>query len=162
MTPLYFDVRKDGVYLEDKLSLKTIEFGHYRTYPYELPNPRLIINFAENTVDGYIEKELTSSDKELILGLLEKYHVYMWIFDEYHNKSNTRDPDDLEGYDWYLEIVFEDDVIWHIFGYNDYPDTYVALAREVSEITGMDLLEMNTISSNDLELFEKFGKEKLE
>lgn len=162
VTPLYFDVRKDGVYLEDKLSLKTIEFGHYRTYPYELPNPRLIINFAENTVDGYIEKELTSSDKELILGLLEKYHVYMWIFDEYHNKSNTRDPDDLEGYDWYLEIVFEDDVIWHIFGYNDYPDTYVALAREVSEITGMDLLEMNTISSNDLELFEKFGKEKLE
>lgn len=161
VTPLYFDIRRDGVYLNDKLDVKAIEFGHYRTYPYELPNPRLIINFSENRVDGYIEKELTSSDKDLILGLLEKYHVYMWIFDEYHNKSNTRDPDDLEGYDWYLEIVFENDIIWHIFGYNDYPDTYVALAREVAEITGMDLLEMNTISSNDLELFEKFGKMKL-
>lgn len=160
-TPLYFDIRKDGVYSDDRLPVKTIEFGHYRTYPYELPHPRLIINFERNTVDGYIEKELTSDDRKLILNLLEKYHVYMWIFDEYHNKSNARDPDDLEGYDWYLEIVFENSVIWHIFGYNDYPDTYVALAKEVNDLTGMDLLEMNTISSNDLVLFEKFGKEKL-
>ena len=161
VTPLYFDIRKDGVYLEDKLPLKTIEFGHYRTYPYELPNPRLIINFPENRIDGYIDKELTGSDRELILELLERYHVYMWIFDEYHRKSNARDPDDLEGYDWYLEIVFEGDIIWHIFGYNDYPDTYVGLAREVIEITGMDLLEVDTISDGDLELFDKFGNEKI-
>ena len=157
-TPLYFDIEKDGVYSDDKLNVKSIEFGHYRTYPYELPNPRLIINFGEMRIDGYIEKNLSLSDKELILSLLEKYHVYMWIFDEYHQKSNTRDPDDLEGYDWYLEIVFDKNIIWHIFGYNDYPDTYVALADEISEITGMDLLEKNTISSNDLKLFEKFGK----
>ena len=160
-TPLYFDIKNDGVYLNDKLDVKTIEFGHYRTYPYELPNPRLIINFSDGKIDGYIEKELTSKDKELILNLLEKYHVYMWIFDEYHNKSKSRDPDDLEGYDWYLEMVFENNIIWHIFGYNDYPDTYVALAREIIEITGMDLLEINTISSNDLELFEKFENMKL-
>ena len=160
-TPLYFDIRKDGVYLEDKLQLRTVEFGHYRTYPYELPNPRLIIDFKHGTVEGYVEKELSDADREVILNLLEKYHVYMWIFDEYHNKSNTRDPDDLEGYDWYLEMVFENDVIWHIFGYNDYPDTYVGLAREVIEVTGMDLLEMNTISTSDLELFEKFEKLKL-
>lgn len=162
VTPLYFDVRKDGVYcLDDGLPLKSIEFGHYRTYPYELPNPRLIINFEDGRIDGYIDKELTCDDGELILGLLEKYHVYMWIFDEYHRKSNARDPDDLEGYDWYLEMVFEGNVIWHIFGYNDYPDTYVHLGREVIEITGMDLLEIDTISKGDLDLFEKFGNLKL-
>lgn len=160
-TPLYYYIREDGVYGDNKLNIKAIEFGHYQTYPYELPNPRLMINFERNTIDGYIEKELTDKDKDLILGLFEKYHVYMWIFDEYHNKSNARDPDDLEGYDWYFEIVFEGDVIWHIFGYNDYPDTYVELAREVIEITGMDLLEINTISKGDMELFEKFGKMKL-
>lgn len=160
-TPLYYDVREDGVYAGNSLNVKSIEFGHYRTYPYELPNPRLIINFDENEINGYIEKELTDSDRQLILNLLKKYHVYMWIFDEYHKKSNARDPDDLEGYDWYLEMVFEGDVIWHIFGYNDYPDTYVHLAREVIEITGMDLLEINTIADGDLELFEKFGCEKL-
>lgn len=160
-TPLYYDFKKDGVYFNEKLNIKSIEFGHYKTYPYELPNPRLIINFDENRIHGYIEKELTDNDKELIYTLLEKYHVYLWIFNEYHNKSNTRDPDDLEGYDWYLEIVFENSIIWHIFGYNEYPDTYVHMAREIINITGMDLLEINTISNNDLELFEKFGDEKL-
>ena len=134
-TPLYYDIRSDGVYSNDKLLLKSIEFGHYQTYPYELPNPRLIVDFLQNSINGYIEKELTETDKGLILHLLDKYHVYMWIFDEYHNKSNARDPDDLEGYDWYLEMVFEGDVIWHIFGYNDYPDTYVHLASEILDIT---------------------------
>jgi hypothetical protein len=161
VTPLYFDIENDGVYLDDKLNIKTIEFGHYRTYPYELPNPRLIVDFEKNRIEGYIEKDLSLNDRELIYGLLEKYHVYQWIFDEYHRKSNIRDPDDLEGYDWYLEIVFEDNIIWHIFGYNDYPDTYVHLAHEIIEITGMDLLEINTISSNDLKLYEKIGGMKL-
>ena len=160
-TPLYYDIRGEGVYSNDKLKIRAIEFGHYQTYPYELPNPRIIINFNKNTINGYIEKELNDSDKKLIVDLLGKYQVYSWIFDEYHKKSNARDPDDLEGYDWYLEIVFENDVIWHLFGYNEYPDTYVHLAREVIEITGMDLLEINTISEGDLELFEKFGDEKL-
>ena len=160
-TPLYYDIRRDGVYADEKLDVRCIEFGHYQTYPYELPNPRLIVDFSHSSIHGYIEKELGEGSSELILRLLEKYHVYMWIFDEYHRKSNERDPDDLEGYDWYLEIVFENDVIWHIFGYNDYPDTYVHLAREIMDITGMDLLEINTIADGDLELFEKYGAEKL-
>ncbi len=41
------------------------------------------------------------------------------------------------------------------------PDTYVGLACEVIEITGMDLLEVDTISEGDLELFGKFGNEKI-
>lgn len=157
-TPLFFDIKEDGVYLDNsKLKLKTIEFGHYQTYPYDIPKPRLIVNFDKHRVDGYIDKDLSESEEDLILNLLEKYHVYRWIFDEYHNKSNTRDPDDLEGYDWYLELVFEENIIWHLFGYNEYPDTYVHLAREIIRITDMDLLELNTISPNDVELFEKFG-----
>ena len=158
VTPLFFGIEKDGVYLDNsKLKLKTIEFGHYQTYPYDIPKPRLIVNFDKHRIDGYIDKDLSESDEDLILNLLEKYHVYKWIFDEYHNKSNARDPDDLEGYDWYLEMVFENDIIWHLFGYNEYPDTYVHLAREMIGITGMDLLEVNTISPDDIELFEKFG-----
>lgn len=161
-TPLYHDIKSDGVYLNcERLPLRTIEFGHYRTYPYDLPHPRLIIDFKNKTIDGYIEKELNSTDEELILNLLEKYHVYSWIFRDYHKKSKTRDPDDLEGYDWYLEMVFEGDVIWHLFGYNDYPDTYVHLGREIEEITGMDLLEIGTISPDDLELFNRFADEIL-
>ena len=163
VTPLFYDIKPDGVYLDgDKLEIKTIEFGHYRTYPYDIPKPRLIVDFEKKRIEGYIDKNLSLSDEELISNLLAKYHVYMWIFDEYHNKSNARDPDDLEGYDWYLEIVFVGDVIWHIFGYNDYPDTYVHLGREIIDITGMDLLEIDTIADGDMKLFEKFGSEKLE
>jgi len=157
-TPLFYDIRPDGIYLDGKkLAVKALEFGHYRTYPYELPSPRLIINFEGKTVDGYIQKDLTLEDERSILGLLEEYHVFSWILKDYHSKSQARDPDDLEGYDWYLEMVFEGDVIWHMFGYNEYPDTYVHLARRVIEMTGMDLLEMNTISGDDIELFNKFG-----
>ena len=161
VTPLFFDIRSDGVYFPQKLQIKTLEFGHFKAYPLEHPFPRLIINFNKNTINGYIEGVLKPESKEVILNLLEKYHIYLWIFDDYHMKSNTRDPDDLEGYEWYLEMVFENNIIWHIFGYNDYPDTYVHLAREILEITGMDLLEINTISSNDIKLFEKFGNLKL-
>ena len=111
-TPLYYVIKKDGVYFNGvKLKIRTIEFGHYQAYPYDIPKPRLIINFDERTINGYIEKELSPEDDNKILELLENFHVYSWIFDEYHLKSNTRDPDDLEGYDWYLEIVFEGDVL---------------------------------------------------
>lgn len=161
-TPLFYEVKSDGVYLDgEKLNLKAIEFGHYRTYPYDIPKPRLILDFSKSRIDGYLEKDLSDDDKKLILNLLEKYHIYSWIFDEYHRKSDSAVPDDLDGYDWYLEMVFEGDVIWHIFGYNDYPDTYVHLAREIIDITGMDLLELGTISDDDLSLFNKFGNEIL-
>lgn len=161
-TPLYHDIESDGIYVDgEKLAIRILEFGHYKTYPYDLPHPRLIVDFNDRTIEGYVEKDLTSADEELILNLLEKYQVYRWIFTEYHQKSRTRDPDDLEGYDWYLEIVFEGDVIWHLFGYNDYPDTYVHLGHEIEEITGMDLLEIGTISPADIELFYKFGDEIL-
>ena len=161
-TPLYHEIRKDGIYRDgSRLNIKTIEFGHYRAYPYDIPNPRLIVNFTDKTIRGYIEKEMTSGDEERILNLLSRYHVYMWIFRDYHKKSIARDPDDLEGYDWYLEMVFEGDVIWHIFGYNEYHDTYVHLGREIMDLTGMDLLEIETISEDDLNLFDKFADEIL-
>ena len=161
--PLYFDIEKDGVFTDGKkLSIKTVEFGHYRCYPYDMPHPRLIVNFEDKSIHGYIEKELTGSDELKITELFEKYHVYKWILNEYHTKSINHDPDDLEGDDWYLEIVFEGDVIWHLFGYNDYPDTYLFLAREIIDITGMDLLEINTISDDDIKLFEEYGKARLE
>ena len=161
-TPMYHGIKEDGVYKNgEKLAIKTIEFGHYKTYPYDLPHPRMIVNFEDKTIEGYVERELTGDVEKLISDLLEKYHVYKWIFRDYHRKSMERDPDDLEGYDWYLEIVFKGDVIWHLFGYNEYPDTYVHLAREIIEICGMDLLEIETISGADIELFNKFGDEIL-
>lgn len=162
VTPLYHELRTDGVYSGgEKLSLKAIEFGHYRCSPYELPHPRLIVNFCDKTISGYVEGDLDEDGEERVLNLLEKYHVYLWTQYDYHVMSKSHKFHELEGYDWYLEMVFENDVIWHIFGYNDYPDTYLHLAREVMEITGMDLLEIGTISGDDIKLLEKYGNAKL-
>ena len=82
---------------------------------------------------------------------------YSWTNFQYNNPLAWSD-----GYDWYLEIVFEGDVIWHLFGYNDYPDTYVHLAYEIRDITQMDLLEINTIDEKDIKLFERYGNPKLD
>ena len=161
-TPMFYDIKPDGVYLEGvALKLKSVEFGHYRTYPYDIPKPRIIVDFTKMRIDGYIDRDMSLEDEKLILKLLSEYHVYSWILEDYHRKSNARDPDDLEGYDWYLEMVFEGGVIWHLFGYNDYPDTYVRLGCEIMEITGMDLLEIGTISDGDISLFNKFANEIL-
>ena len=158
-TPLFYEICENGIFREGrKLELKKLEFGHFRCYPYEIPHPNFIIDFAESRIDGYLEGEI---DKNLVLGLLEKYHVYSWILREYHQKSDNHDPDDLEGYDWYLEMVFENDVIWHLFAYNDYPDTYVQLAGEVEEISDFDLLELHSIPNDEVELLKKYGNEKL-
>lgn len=158
-TPLFYEICENGIFHEGrKLELKKLEFGHFRCYPYEIPHPNFIIDFTESRIDGYLEGEI---DNDLVLGLLEKYHVYSWILREYHQKSDNHDPDDLEGYDWYLEMVFENDVIWHLFAYNDYPDTYVQLAGEVEEISDFDLLELHSIPDDEVELLKKYGNEKL-
>ena len=158
-TPLFYEINEKGIFREGKsLGLKKLEFGHFRCHPYELPHPNFIIDFAESRIDGYLEDEI---DVNLTLNLLEKYGVYSWIFKEYHQKADNHDPDDLEGYDWYLEMVFENDVIWHLFGYNDYPDTYVQLASEVREISDFDLLELQSIPQDEIELLKKYGNQKL-
>ena len=162
VTPLFFDVKKDGIYRDsNKLNLQTVEFGHYKTYPYDIPRPILMINFKDKTCTGYIDKKLSPDDEELILNLLEKYGVYLWIFKDYHKKSINHDPEDLDGYDWYLEMVFENNIIWHIFGYNEYPDTYVHLALEIIEITGWNLLGLDTISKDDIDLLKSYGNKIL-
>lgn len=158
-TPLFYDIRSEGVFGNgEKLRLKALEFGHFRCYPYEAPHSNFVIDFTHSRIDGYLEKEI---DTGIVLDILKKYGVYAWIFKDYQVKSDNHDPEDLEGHDWYLEMVFEGDVIWHLFGYNDYPDTYAHLAEEVFEISGLDLCELQTIPQEEIELLKKFGNHKL-
>ncbi len=161
VTNLFYNVRKEGVYdkLNNKLELTSLEFGHYEAFPYGNPHPNIMIDLKKREIDGYFEKE--NADLDILLNLLERYGVYEWIFDSYHNKSKNYDSPELDGYDWYLELVFEDSIIWNIIGHNEYPDTYICLAREIKELTGLDLLEMETIPEEEIELFDYYGKMKL-
>ena len=60
-----------------------------------------------------------------------------------------------------MELVFEESIVWNILGHNEYPDTYLCLARDVKQLTGLDLLEIETIPEDEIELFNYYGKMKL-
>ena len=110
--------------------------------------------------DGIYDKK----DNKLELTSLEfgHYEVYPYdIFESYQNKSKNHDSPVLDGYDWYLELVFNNSIIWNILGHNEYPDTYLCLAYDVKKLTGLDLLEIESIPQEEIELLNNYGKEKL-
>ena len=160
-TNLFFNIEHDGVYDKkgNKLKLTSLEFGHYQVYPFDTPHPSIIIDVDKNEISGYFERENINLD--ILFNLLEKYGVYEWIFESYQNKSKNHDSPVLDGYDWYLELVFEESIVWNILGHNEYPDTYLCLARDVKQLTSLDLLEIETIPEDEIELFNYYGKMKL-
>ena len=161
VTNLFFNICRDGIYdkKDNKLELTSIEFGHYEVYPYDTPHPSVMVDVENREITGYYEKE--DIDLTVLYNLLEKYGVYEWIFESYQNKSKNHDSPVLDGYDWYLELVFNNSIIWNILGHNEYPDTYLCLAYEVKKLTGLDLLEIESIPPEEIELFNNYGKEKL-
>ena len=161
VTNLFFNICLDGIYdkKDNKLELTSLEFGHYEVYPYDTPHPSVMVDVENREITGYYEKE--DIDLTVLYNLLEKYGVYEWIFESYQNKSKNHDSPVLDGYDWYLELVFNNSIIWNILGHNEYPDTYLCLAYEVKKLTGLDLLEIESIPPEEIELFNNYGKEKL-
>lgn len=161
VTNLFFNICRDGIYdkKDNKLELTSLEFGHYEVYPYDTPHPSVMVDVEDREITGYYEKE--DIDLTVLYNLLEKYGVYEWIFESYQNKSKNHDSPVLDGYDWYLELVFNNSIIWNILGHNEYPDTYLCLAYDVKKLTGLDLLEIESIPQEEIELFNNYGKEKL-
>ena len=161
VTNLFFNICRDGIYdkKDNKLELTSLEFGHYEVYPYDTPHPSVMVDVENREITGYYEKE--DIDVAILYDLLEKYGVYEWIFESYQNKSKNHDSPVLDGYDWYLELVFNNSIIWNILGHNEYPDTYLCLAYDVKKLTGLDLLEIESIPQEEIELFNNYGKEKL-
>ena len=161
VTNLFFNICWDGIYdkKDNKLELTSLEFGHYEVYPYDTPHPSIMVDVENREITGYYEKE--DIGLTVLYNLLEKYGVYEWIFESYQNKSKNHDSPVLDGYDWYLELVFNNSIIWNILGHNEYPDTYLCLAYDVKKLTGLDLLEIESIPPEEIELFNNYGKEKL-
>ena len=154
VTGLFFDVRKDGVYSADKLKLTSLEFGHFETD--SVPHSNFMIDFNLNKITGYLEKD--NLDSGLVLNLLDEYGVYRWIFKDAQKKSSSHDSPVIDGYDWYLELVFEDSIIWNLSGHDEYPDTYPLLALKIRDLTGLDLLEIESIPEEEIEFFNSYAK----
>ncbi len=160
ITGLFYNICRNAIYdkSDNRLDLTSVEFGHYENAPHVIPKPSIIISLKEKTVKGYLEEENLNTDK--VLHLMEKYGVYKWMCKSYQMKSRNHDPDSLEGYNWYLELVFNSSIIYTLQGYNEYPDTYPALALEIEELTGFDLLERHSIPCEEIKKLNHYGKLK--
>ncbi len=159
ITPANYDIRRDGVYDKEtgqKLSLESIEYNHvpvecYGDFYY------FYLDILNRTSSDPIEKDnLNNDDIENILNLLEKNHVYEWIFDEFWNKVKYDYLYVFDGCEWYLRMVFEGNRVLNIGCTNNYPDTFVNLAEEIIELTNEDVLKLDTIS--DDRVYEKYAK----
>ena len=51
-----------------------------------------------------------------------------------------------------LYLVFERDKYLRIFNGNDYPDIFTHLAQEIIDLTGKDILNVNSIDEKDFKL----------
>ena len=76
-------------------------------------------------------------------------------------KLNYHSSSCFDGYQWSLYLVFEGDKYLRILNGNDYPDIFMHLAQEIIDLTGKDILNVNSIDENDLKLYKKYGDEIL-
>ena len=106
-------------------------------------------------MEGCINKNMTNKDIEIVFELLEKYHIYQLNSGKYWKKLTYHSSSYFDGYEWSLYLVFERDKYLRIFNGNDYPDIFTHLAQEIIDLTGKDILNVNsmTITSENGKLF---------
>lgn len=152
-----FEIKQNGIYFNgNKLSLTKINFNFTDS---EFNKSNFKLNFDEKTLEGtYYKpclydfyKKFPEEDEYLIkldefqikkiFHLLYKYGVYKWNQLEYyeritHKKTVSRW---FDGYDWYLELIFEDVYVMVFGGSCEHPDTYFHFAKEMTELLKVDL-----------------------
>ena len=161
---LYYDIREDGVYdrqTGEKLKLKAIEYGHGPVLSIFIIY-NIFVDLENRKTFGFINKENLGDDEiDYILELLEKNHVYEWISDDLWQKAKNHHWMILDGYRWYLTLTFEGDIVFNLEGGNEYPDTFIHLAKDVIEFSGKDILQLKTLTREERKLIEKYGDLKL-
>lgn len=163
ITPANYAICKYGVYDKEtnqKLSLESIEYRHDAVILLCSEDYTIHIDFLNRTLSGSIEKDDLSDDEiEKILELLEKNHVYEWVYDKFWNKASYSPARLCDGCYWYLSLIFEGNRVLNIGDGNDYPDTFVNLAEDIIEFTNKDMLKLETI--HGVELYKKYAKKHL-
>lgn len=159
ITDLYYDFKQDGVYEKStkrKLKLKSICYCHGLWF--NLVNFRIHVDFEKKEITGIIHEDNVSDETlNLILSLLEKYHVYELNNERYWQKYSHHMWLGCDGYKWSLSLIFEDGKHWIIGDYNDYPDIFTCMGKEIIELSGIDILNISSVSDEDLKLYDEYG-----
>lgn len=164
ITKLKYEFRQDGIYdkkTSKKLKLKFLEYNHGLSTNFGFSRHNISIDFDKKIIEGCINKDMTNKDIEIVFELLEKYHIYQLNSGKYWKKLNYHSSSCFDGYQWSLYLVFEGDKYLRILNGNDYPDIFMHLAQEIIDLTGKDILNVNSIDENDLKLYKKYGDEIL-
>lgn len=164
ISPLYYEALNDGIYDKktgERLKLRSIEYGHGTVLDY-LIFYNIFVDLEKKRSCGLIEKEnLDDETIDDIIRLVEKYHVYEWRNDEFWEKAKYHRWSGFDGYNWYLTLTFEGDIVLNLEGGNDYPDTFVHLAEDIIDMYGKDVLKLKTIGEEDRKLYKKYGDLRL-
>ena len=165
ITNLHYDFKDDGVYdkrTNKKLRLKSLSYRHGAVLEFGFSKYRFSVDFDKKTFRCFInEKELSDEELTVILDLIEKYHIYQLDDEKYWQKLIYHKWMGFDGYNWRLNLVFEDDKHWSIGCSNDYPDIFTHLAFEIIDLTGKDMLNVRSIGEEDLKLYKKYGNDIL-
>ena len=164
ITSLHYDFKRDGVYdkmTNKKLKLKSLSYRHGPVLRWGFSKYNFKIDFDRKTLMCLGQKNLTGTEIKLIFDLIEKYHIYQLDDEKYWQKLIYHEWPGLDGYNWRLNLVFEDDKHWSVGCSNDYPDIFTHLAFEIIDLTGKDILNVRSIGEEDLKLYKKYGDDIL-
>lgn len=164
ITSLHYDFKRDGVYdkmTNKKLKLKSLTYSHGPVLRWGFSKYNFKIDFDRKTLMCLGQKNLTGTEIKLIFDLIEKYHIYQLDDEKYWQKLIYHKWPGLDGYNWRLNLVFEDDKHWSVGCSNDYPDIFTHLAFEIIDLTGQDMLNVRSIGEEDLKLYKKYGNDIL-
>lgn len=164
ITSLHYDFKRDGVYdkmTNKKLKLKSLSYRHGPVLRWGFSKYNFKIDFDRKTLMCLDQKNLTGTEIKLIFDLIEKYHIYQLDDEKYWQKLIYHEWPGLDGYNWRLNLVFEDDKHWSVGCSNDYPDIFTHLAFEIIDLTGKDMLNVRSICEEDLKLYKKYGNDIL-
>lgn|GEM_PF-782225 len=165
ITNLHYDFKDDGVYdkkTNKKLRLKSLSYRHGAVLDWGFSKYRVSVDFDKKTFRCFVnEKELSDEELNVILDLIEKYHIYQLDDEKYWQKLIYHEWMGFDGYNWSLDLTFEGDKHWSIGCSNDYPDIFTHLAFEIIDLTGKDMLNVKSIGKEDLKLYKKYGDDIL-
>lgn len=165
ITNLHYDFKDDGVYdkkTNKKIRLKSLSYRHGAVLDFGFSKYRLSVDFDKKTFRCSVnEKELSDEELDVILDLIEKYHIYQLDDEKYWQKLIYHEWMGFDGYKWSLDLTFEGDKHWSIGCSNDYPDIFTHLAFEIIDLTGKDMLNVKSIGREDLKLYKKYGDDIL-
>ena len=164
ITSLHYDFKRDGVYdkmTNKKLKLKSLSYRHGPVLRWGFSKYNFKIDFDRKTLMCLGQKNLTGTEIKLIFDLIEKYHIYQLDDEKYWQKLIYHEWSGLDGYNWRLNLVFEDDKHWSVGCSNDYPYIFTHLAFEIIDLTGKDMLNVRSIGKEDLKLYKKYGDDIL-